>query len=184
MGHSRTYRGIALVAVTMLAVVPAIFAEEKPSAFRVELDLSRDAKFTTLTAAVPAAARKIFKRYEQLAANANPLRVGRGFAPSLKDKGEDKAVEWVASVNEKRNSLVLQTANFSKEDRTIELTLAQSDRQMLSPVYRRVLLDGKTGEWTRMAWEAPRNPSVRPWTVDLPANTVQTVLIRLKEPKK
>ena len=167
-----------------LVFVPAIFAEKKSAAFRVELDLARDAKLAPLTVAVPGSARKVFKRYEQLAANANPLRVGRGFAPSLKDKGEDKAVEWVASVNAKRNSLVLQTANFSKEDRTIELSLANSDRQMLSPVYRRVLLDGKTGEWTRMAWEAPRNPDVRPWTVDVPANTVQTVLIRLKEAKK
>ena len=184
MGNSRTHRGIALLAVTMLAVVPAIFAEEKSTAFRVELDLSRDAKFTSLTAAVPAPARKIFKRYEQLAAGANPLQVGRGFAPAKKGKGEDKSVEWIASVNAKRNSLVLQTANFSKEDRTIELSLANSDRRMLSPVYRRVLLDEKEGVWKRMAWETPRNSDVRPWTVDVPANTVQTVLIRLKEPKK
>lgn len=173
-----------LSACFALVFVPAIFAEEKSTAFRVELDLSRDAKFTSLTAVVPAPARKIFKRYEQLAAGANPLQVGRGFAPAMKGKGEDKSVEWVASVNAKRNSLVLQTANFSKTDRTIELSLANSDRRMLSPVYRRVLFDAKEGAWKRMAWETPRNPDVRPWTVDVPANTVQTVLIRLKEAKK
>lgn len=167
-----------------LVFVPAIFAEEKSAAFRVELDLARDAKLAPLTVAVPGSARKVFKRYEQLAANANPLQVGRGFAPAMKGKGEDKSVEWVASVNAKRNSLVLQTANFSKADRTIELSLANSDRRMLSPVYRRVLFDAKEGAWKRMAWETPRNPDVRPWTVDVPANTVQTVLIRLKEPKK
>lgn len=171
-------------AAAMLAVVPAIFAEEKPSAFQVELDLSRNAKVTSLTVSIPGSVRKIFKRYERLAVNANPHQVGRGFAPSLKGNGEDKTVEWVASVNEKRNSLVLQTANFSKTDRTIELSLANTDRQMLSPVYRRVLFDGKMGGWKRMAWETPRNPDVRPWTVDVPANTVQTVLIRLKESKK
>ena len=167
-----------------LVFVPAIFAEEKSAAFRVELDLARDAKLAPLTVAVPGSARKVFKRYEQLAANANPLQVGRGFAPAMKGKGEDKSVEWVASVNAKRNSLVLQTANFSKADRTIELSLANSDRRMLSPVYRRVLFDAKEGAWKRMAWETPRNSDVRPWTVDVPANTVQTVLIRLKEAKK
>ena len=167
-----------------LAVVPAILAEEKAAAFCVELDLSQDAKLAPLTVAVPGSARKVFKRYEQLAADANPLQVGRGFAPAAKGKGEDKTVEWIASVNAKRNSLVLQTANFSKEDRTIELSLANSDRRMLSPVYRRVLFDEKKGVWRRMAWETPRNPDVRPWTVDVPANTVQTVLVRLKEAKK
>lgn len=167
-----------------LAVVPAILAEEKAAAFCVELNLLQDAKLAPLTVAVPGSARKVFKRYEQLAADANPLQVGRGFAPAMMGKGEDKSVEWIASVNAKRNSLVLQTANFSKEDRTIELTLANSDRRMLSPVYRRVLFDEKKGVWRRMAWETPRNPDVRPWTVDVPANTVQTVLIRLKEAKK
>ena len=178
------FTGGAAAFAAMLAFFPAAFAGGEAAAFRVELDLARHAKFTSLTAAVPAPARKVFKRYEQLAAHANPLQVGRGFAPSPKGKGDDRSVEWIASVNEKRNSLVLQTANFSKEDRTIELSLANSDRRMLSPVYRRVLFDAKEGAWKRMAWETPRNPDVRPWTVDVPANTVQTVLIRLKEEKK
>ena len=167
-----------------LALVPAIFAAENTAAFRVELDLTQNAKLAPLSVTVPAPARKVFKRYEQLVESSNPVLVGRGFVPSVKGKGEDKTVEWIASANAKRNSLVLQTANFSKTDRTIELSLAESDRRMLSPVYRRVYFDEKEKSWKRMAWETPRNSDVRPWTVEVPANTVQTVLIRLKEAKK
>ena len=52
-----------LSACFALVFVPAIFAEEKSAAFRVELDLARDAKLAPL-AAVPGPARKVFKRYE------------------------------------------------------------------------------------------------------------------------
>ena len=169
--------------IFVLGLAVSAFAETE-SSFPVEIDLKKESKLASLTVKVPGEARKVFKRYEQLVPAAAPLEVGRGFAPALKGKGVDKSVEWVASANAKRNALVLQTANFSKQDRTIELSLRDSDRRMLSPVYRRVLPDAQKGGWRRMAWETPRNSDVRPWTVEVPANTVQTVLIRLKEPKE
>ena len=152
--------------------------------FKVEINLGKKGNAVKRTVQVPAGAKKLFKRYDDLSMQLNPLMISRGLAPTLDGKGEDKDVEWIAAVNPQHNSLVFITANNSKTDRTIELSLTGTDGKPLSPMYRRVLCDPVSGVWRRMAWELPRNPDLRPWTIDIPKNTAQTVTIRIKEPKK
>ena len=174
------------VLLATLCAASMCFPDDVPDAsvFRVEIDLSRKAKEGRHKVPTPPGAKKLLQRYLNVLAWTNPLINSRGNAPRIDGKGDDKDVTWVAAVTVWDNSLALVTSNLSKTDRTLELVIKDEFHVPLAPVYRRVWQNPASGQWERLAWETPRATDLRPYTVELPANTVQTVLIRLRDPRK
>ena len=73
---------------------------------------------------------------------------------------------------------MLVVVNRGKSDLTAEIELKRG--KMREPVYRRVYSEDGGKTWTTMAWQPPRASDLYPWTVEVPANTVQTVTITVK----
>ena len=90
----------------------------------------------------------------------------------------DKDVDYAVRANSERKSFVLMIVNRKKEDLTAEVDLKSG--RMLEPVYRQVYSEDGGKTWTTAAWQPPRSTDVYPWTVEVPANSVETVTICLK----
>ena len=75
--------------------------------------------------------------------------------------------------------MVLMIVNRKKENMTAHVELRRGS--MREPVYRRVYSEDGGKTWTTAAWQPPRESALYPWTLDVPANTIQTVTINLKQ---
>lgn len=169
--------------------------------FPIGVDLKGDPERGTVALAVPKGAEAAADRYFRLAEQKHPVLLSHGFAavpdrakePSDDDPlGEldaglvaadsiqrlDKDVEYVVRASGDRRSFVLMIVNRGKEDKTASVELKRG--KMREPVYRRVYSEDGGKTWTTMAWQPPRSSDVYPWTVEVPANTVQTVTITVK----
>lgn len=197
-------RSFAVVLLASAAMSLPLHAES----FRIAVDLAGKGDAKTVALKVPKGAEKASERYFQLAEKTHPDLLACGYAmrvkPAMraklqkkasagvatakgsaektvvdeKDLVADKKVEYAIRAAKGRKSFVLMMVNRTKDPLTAEIALANG--QMRAPVYRRVYSENGGKSWTTAAWQPPRNPDVRPWTIELPANTVQTVTITVK----
>ena len=169
--------------------------------FKVKVDLAENADTNQTRLAVMKGAEKASERYFRLSAKTHPDVLVRSFAAKPEQKKSvldedgmddlgadivaadaiqklDKNVEYVVRAAKGRKSFVLEVVNRGKEDMTAEIELKRG--KMREPVYRRVYSEDGGKTWTTMAWQPPRASDLYPWTVEVPANTVQTVTITVK----
>lgn len=188
----------ALAALLLCLAGPCLAAD---APFPIGVDLKGDALTEAVALAVPKGAEAASDRYFRLAEKTHPVLLAHGFAavpdeekePSDDDPlGEldpglveadsiqrlDKDVEFVVRASGDRRSFVLMIVNRGAENKTASVELKRG--KMREPVYRRVYSEDGGKTWTTMAWQPPRSSDVYPWTVEVPANTVQTVTITVK----
>ena len=169
--------------------------------FKVKVDLAESADTNQTRLAVMKGAEKASERYFRLAEKTHPDVIVRGFAAKPEQKKSvldedpmdafdtdivdddaiqrfDKDIEYIVRATQGRNSFVLVVVNRGKSDLTAEIELKRG--KMREPVYRRVYSEDGGKTWTTMAWQPPRASDLYPWTVEVPANTVQTVTITVK----
>lgn len=107
------------------------------------------------------------------------LDLAMGPIPADAIQTEDKDVDYAVRANKARNSFVLMIVNRKKENLTAEVELKRG--KMYEPVYRQVYSEDGGKTWTTAAWQPPREADVYPWTVEVPANSVETVTIPLRK---
>jgi len=169
--------------------------------FKVKVDVRDNPEKGQVSLSVPKGSEKASARYFRLAEKTHPLLLSHGFAAMPEkpradisddpledlDAGVvaddaiqklDKDVEYVVRASNGRNSFVLMVVNRKNEDMTAEIELVRG--RMYEPVYRRVYSEDGGKSWTTAAWQPPRASDLYPWTIDVPANTVQTVTICLR----
>lgn len=185
----------ALIACSVLANSASAFT------FKVKVDLEETPSKEPVNLEVPKGAEKAAGRYFRLAEKTHPLLIAHEFAAptgqATFQRGDDpldglggglidddailsvdKDVEYVIRTNGGHGSFVLMIVNRKDEDLTAEIELRLG--KMFEPVYRRVYSEDGGKSWTTAAWQPPRASALYPWTIDVPANTVQTVTICLR----
>ena len=168
--------------------------------FKIRVDLLEESEEKAVSLAVPKGAEKASARYFRLAERTHPVLVSYGYA-ALPDQARfvsedplanldsgivaddliqnvDKDVEYTVRTSGNRKSFVLSIVNRKNEALTAEIELKRG--RMREPVYRRVYSEDGGRSWTTIAWQPPRESDLYPWTVEVPANTVQTVTICLR----
>ena len=169
--------------------------------FKVKVDLGEKPVKDEIKLAVPKGAEKASERYLGLAEKTHPNLLSHGFAaipeqPKTVDADDplddleggaveddaiqrvDKDVEYVVRMNGVRKSFVLLVVNRKDENLPAEIALKRG--KMREPVYWRVYSEDGGKSWTTMAWQPPRESDIYPWTVEIPAKTVQTITIGLR----
>lgn len=162
----------------LLAAVPATTAvadgADKPM---VEVKLSeKGAERKRSLNSIPAQARKLFARYDALAARQAPLTL------AVSDpKSRDFA--WTLCKNERSNAIVFITHNHS--DKPVSLTFSVPEKAPLFPTYRRVFSRDGGKTWQTIAFEPPHGsvtgcpqPLPRPYVVEVPPHSYQTATVR------
>ena len=170
--------------------------------FKVNVDLNEPPETNAVHMAVQKGAEKAVERYFRFAERTHPLVISHGFAAKaeqakavvdddpLDDLEEgvvadnaiqsvDKDVEYVVRTTKSRKSFVLMIVN-RKKDKPFTAEVELKRGKMLEPVYRRVYSEDGGKTWTTAAWQPPRAADVYPWTVEVPANSAETVTINLK----
>ena len=168
--------------------------------FKVKVDPRDPPEKKEVSLVVPKGAEAA-ERYFRLAEMSHPDLLAHGFAalpeqPKTMDAEDpladletnsvgddaiqsvDKDVEYAVRRAKGGKSFVLMVVNRKSEDLSAEIELKHG--KMREPVYRRVhrTADGKG--WTTTAWQPPRAADLYPWTVEVPAMTVQTVTISVR----
>lgn len=186
-------------AVALIALAWPVLAES----FKVKVDLQdRPEPGASAPSKFPKGAEKASERYFKFAEKTHPVLLSSGHAALLgqqkkADVGEDmledldmgpvsadviqkvdKDVDYAVRANKARNSFVLMIVNRKKENLTAEVELKRG--KMYEPVYRQVYSEDGGKTWTTAAWQPPRAADVYPWTVEVPANSVETVTLYLK----
>ena len=169
--------------------------------FRIDVDLGKKPLKEVVEIAVPKGAEMASKRYFDLAEATHPDLLAHGFAVPPEQKKAvdaddmlggletnsvdddaiqsfDKDVEYVVRRTKDRKSFVLMIVNRKAEDLSAEIDLKHG--KMREPVYRRVFTPNGGQSWTTVAWQPPRAENLYPWTVEVPAMTVQTVTIGVR----
>lgn len=171
--------------------------------FKIKVDLAdRPEPGASAPSRIPKGAEKASERYFRFAEKTHPVLLSSGHAallgqqkkadieedmlddldmgPVAEDEIQkvDKDVDYAVRANSERKSFVLMIVNRKKEDLTAEVDLKSG--RMLEPVYRQVYSEDGGKTWTTAAWQPPRAPDVYPWTVEVPANSAETVTICLK----
>lgn len=147
--------------------------------FKIKVDLSEDPEKGEVSLDVPRGAKKAAERYFRLAETTHPDLLSHGFAVMPNQpKAVDKDVEYVVRRAKDRKSFVLMVVNRKNENLTAEVELGNG--KMREPVYRRVYSPDGGKSWTTIAWQPPRSADLCPWTVEVPAKTVQTVTISVR----
>ena len=194
-------KSFAVVLLASLVMALPVRAES----FKIAVDLAGKGDAKTVALKVPKGAEKASERYFQLAEKTHPDLLAHGYAMRVKpavrtrlqkkasagagtakgsaeetvvdekDLVADKNVEYAVRVSKGLKSFVLMMVNRTKDPLTAEIEFANG--RMRAPVYRRVYSEDGGKSWTTAAWQPPRDSDVRPWTVEVPANTVQTVTI-------
>lgn len=197
-------KSFAVVLLASAAMSLPLHAES----FRIAVDLGKKTESGSVSLKVPKGAEKASERYFQLAEKTHPDLLAYGYAMRVKpavrarlqkkasagagtakgsaeetvvdekDLVADKNVEYAVRVSKGLKSFVLMMVNRTKDPLTAEIEFANG--RMRAPVYRRVYSENGGKSWTTAAWQPPRDSDVRPWTVEVPANTVQTVTITYK----
>ena len=171
--------------------------------FKIKVDLTdRPEPGASAPSRFPKGAEKASERYFRFAEKTHPVLLSSGHAALLGQQKKadieedmlddldmgpvaadaiqkvDKDVDYAVRANSERKSFVLMIVNRKKEDLTAEVDLKSG--RMLEPVYRQVYSEDGGKTWTTAAWQPPRASDVYPWTVEVPANSVETVTICLK----
>ena len=171
--------------------------------FKIKVDLAdRPEPGASAPSRFPKGAEKASERYFRFAEKTHPVLLSSGHAALLGQQKKadvdedmlddldmgpvaadaiqkvDKDVDYAVRANSERKSFVLMIVNRKKEDLTAEVDLKSG--RMLEPVYRQVYSEDGGKTWTTAAWQPPRAPDVYPWTVEVPANSAETVTICLK----
>lgn len=193
----------ASAVAAVLAVSSAAFSA---APFEIKVDLNVGPESGAPVMKVPAGAKAAVDRYFRFAERTHPLVLAHSYAarPDKKNKAVsldedddplgsldlalvaddavqdfDKDVEFVIRANKSRSSMVLMIVNRKKENMTAHVELKRGS--MREPVYRRVYSEDGGKTWTTAAWQPPRESALYPWPLDVPANTIQTVTINLKQ---
>ena len=193
----------ASAVAAVLAVSSAAFSA---TPFQIKVDLNVVPEAGAPVMKVPAGAKAAVDRYFRFAERTHPLVLTHSYAarPDKKNKAVsldedddplgsldlalvaddavqdfDKDVEFVVRANKSRSSMVLMIVNRKKENMTAHVELKRGS--MREPVYRRVYSEDGGKTWTTAAWQPPRESALYPWPLDVPANTIQTVTINLKQ---
>ena len=189
---------------TLAAVLAACWASLAPAAdsFKIKVDLDEKAEDKAVELAVPKGAVKPCARYFRFAERTHPLVISHGYAAKAKQakvsfdddpladldvgvvsddeiQSVDKKVEYTVRTNGGRSSFVLTIVNRRK-DKPFTANVELKRGRMLEPVYRRVYSEDGGKTWTTAAWQPPRAADLYPWTVEVPANSAETVTINLK----
>ncbi len=171
--------------------------------FKIKVDIAdRPEPGASAPSRFPKGAEKASERYFRFAEKTHPVLLSSGHAALLGQQKKadieedmlddldmgpvaadaiqkvDKDVDYAVRANSERKSFVLMIVNRKKEDLTAEVDLKSG--RMLEPVYRQVYSEDGGKTWTTAAWQPPRSTDVYPWTVEVPANSVETVTICLK----
>jgi hypothetical protein len=171
--------------------------------FKIKVDLAdRPEPGASAPSRFPKGAEKASERYFRFAEKTHPVLLSSGHAALLGQQKKadieedmlddldmgpvaadaiqkvDKDVDYAVRANSERKSFVLMIVNRKKEDLTAEVDLKSG--RMLEPVYRQVYSEDGGKTWTTAAWQPPRAADLYPWTVEVPANSVETVTIYLK----
>ncbi|MBR0242087.1 MAG: hypothetical protein IJQ54_06105 [Kiritimatiellae bacterium] len=171
--------------------------------FKIKVDLAdRPEPGASAPSRFPKGAEKASERYFRFAEKTHPVLLSSGHAALLGQQKKadieedmlddldmgpvaadaiqkvDKDVDYAVRANSERKSFVLLIVNRKKENLTAEVELKRG--RMLEPVYRQVYSEDGGKTWTTAAWQPPRAPNVYPWTVEVPANSAETVTICLK----
>ena len=187
----------AIIAIVTAALACSSYAYS----FKVNVDLNETAETNEVHLAVQKGAEKAAERYFRFAERTHPLVLSHSFAAKpekakvdidddpLEDldggivaadaiQRFDKEVEYVVRATKSRKSFVLMVVNRKNENLKAEIELKRG--KMREPVYRRVYSEDGGKTWTTAAWQPPRAADVYPWTVEVPANSAETVTINLK----
>ena len=191
------------VGFTMAAALIALAWPVLADSFKIKVDLAdRPEPGASAPSRFPKGAEKASERYFRFAEKTHPVLLSSGHAALLgqqkkADAGDgmlddldlgpvdadaiqkvDKNVDYAVRANNARNSFVLMIVNRKKENLTAEIELKRG--KMYEPVYRQVYSEDGGKTWTTAAWQPPRAADVYPWTVEVPANSVETVTLYLK----
>lgn len=187
---------VFMVFVCVCTMYPAL-----ARSFKIRVDLGVKPEEAEIALSVPKGAEKAAGRYFRLAETTHPDLLTHGFAAlperskavdaddpladlktgSVEDdaiQSVDRDIEYVVRKTKKGKSFVLMIVNRKNEDRTAEIELKRG--KMCEPVYRRVYSEDGGKSWTTIAWQPPRAADLHPWTIEVPAKTVQTVTIGVK----
>ena len=192
---------ISGLAIAFACVVLA--STSRADSFKIKVDLAdRPEPGASAPSRFPKGAEKASERYFRFAEKTHPVLLSSGHAALLGQQKKadieedmlddldmgpvaadaiqkvDKDVDYAVRANSERKSFVLMIVNRKKEDLTAEVDLKSG--RMLEPVYRQVYSEDGGKTWTTAAWQPPRSTDVYPWTVEVPANSVETVTIYLK----
>jgi hypothetical protein len=170
--------------------------------FKIKVDLDLKGEVEEVALKLPKGSEKAAERYFRLAKVTHPHYLDHAYAAlatkqvkaevdddPLGDLDEtgvegdaiqvvDKDVEYAIRTDKSRKSYVLIIVNRKNESFTGNIELVRG--KMYEPVYRRVYSEDGGKSWTTAAWQPPRASDVYPWTVEVPANTVQTITIILR----
>ena len=191
------------VRFTMAAALIALAWPVLADSFKIKVDLQdRPEPGASAPSKFPKGAEKASERYFKFAEKTHPVLLSSGHAALLgqqktvESSGDmlddleegvvaadeiedvDKDVDYAVRANNARNSFVLLIINRKKENLTAEVELKRG--KMYEPVYRRVYSEDGGKTWTTAAWQPPRAADIYPWTVEVPANSVETVTIYLR----
>lgn len=126
---------------------------------------------------LPGPARKLFARYDALAARQAPLTIAVS-DPKSKD------FSWTVCKDERNSAVVFVTHNRS--DSAVTLTFSVSEKTPLFPTYRRVFSEDGGKSWETIAFEPPHGsitgcpqPLPRPFAIEVPPHSYQTATVRL-----
>ncbi|MBO6122014.1 MAG: hypothetical protein J6Q49_09165 [Kiritimatiellae bacterium] len=192
---------ISRLAIAFVCVVLA--SASGADSFKIKVDLAdRPEPGASAPSRFPKGAEKASERYFRFAEKTHPVLLSSGHAALLGQQKKadieedmlddldmgpvaadaiqkvDKDVDYAVRANSERKSFVLLIVNRKKENLTAEVELKRG--RMLEPVYRQVYSEDGGKTWTTAAWQPPRAPNVYPWTVEVPANSAETVTICLK----
>lgn len=126
---------------------------------------------------LPGPAKKLFARYDALAARQAPLTIAAS-DPKSKD------FSWTVCKDERNRTIVFVTHNRS--DDFVTLTFSVSEKTPLFPTYRRVFSRDGGKTWETIAFEPPHGsitgcpqPLPRPFAIEVPPHSHQTATVRL-----
>lgn len=168
-----------LAAALVISAFPAAKAladgGDKPM---VEVNLSeKGAERKRPLNSLPGPARKLFARYDALAARQAPLTIAVS-DPKSKD------FSWTVCKDERNTAVVFVTHNRS--DDFVTLTFSVSEKTPLFPTYRRVFSRDGGKTWETIAFEPPHGsitgcpqPLPRPFAIEVPPHSYQTATVRL-----
>lgn len=166
------------VAILLAAAMAATSSADGADALTVVVDLGeKGAERKRSLNSIPSSARKLFARYDALAAKQAPLTIDAG------ERKED-GLSWTVCKNEKNNAVVFVTHNRS--DSPASLTFSVKGRSPLFPTYRRVFSRDGGKTWETIAFEPPHGsitgnpqPLPAPCAIEIPPHSYQTATVRI-----
>lgn len=174
-------KGLALFIIISSSIsLPCAFAqEEEVEIVEAKINLDKQgASFKPSLGGLSGEAKNLFSRYLFLAAKQAPLLLER-------NEPKRKPFSWSVCKNSKNSTLVFLTRNNTKKAKKIVFTL--SGKEPLAPTYRRVYSTNGGKKWRTIAFEPPHasitgcfEPMPKPYTIEVPPYSYQSVTVRLK----